>query len=92
MRFPSPIARLAAVAGLLAVCAPAVPAKPARHHAKPAPARKKLAIVVPMVSDNAPFWTDAPTASQWKTRNERRLQLAQAALDRLLTVNAPHTV
>jgi Zn-dependent oligopeptidase len=88
MRFHTPIARLVAVAGLLAMCSPAVLAK---THARAA-AAKRAPAVAPTVPDNAPFWTGNPTAAQWKARNERRLQLAQAALDRLLAVQGPRTV
>src|ERR1041385_5098053 len=84
MRFHSPIARIAAVAGLLALSAPGA-------FAKAAPA-KRAAPQAPMVSDNAPFWTGKPNAAQWKARNERRIALAQAALDRLLEGKGAPTI
>ena len=44
------------------------------------------------VSDNAPFWTGRPSAATFKARQQRRLVLAKASLDRMLAVKGPRTI
>ena len=42
--------------------------------------------------DNAPFWTGKPTAAQFKERQEKRLALAKAAMEKMLAVKGAHTI
>ena len=70
-------ARFLAVAGLLALLVRPAPAKPA---------------AVAPVSDNAPFWTGTPDASQFRSRIEGRLALAQKALDKMLATKGARTI
>src|SRR5262245_34505316 len=76
----SPLARLAAAAGLLALLAPAAPATSTKTASAPSTS-----------NDNAPFWTGKPTAAQFKARMDKRLVLAQGALDKLLAAKGTRT-
>ncbi len=76
---PPPLARLAAAAGLLAVLSPLAHAKAAAVAASPA-------------ADVAPFFTGRPNAAAVKTRTEKRLANAKAALDRVLAVKGQRTI
>ena len=71
------ITRMAAAAGLLALLASLAPASPITE----APS-----------GDNTPFWSGRPSAAQFKLRTERRLAMAQKALDRLLAAQGTHTI
>ena len=79
MRFHLPLVRLVAAASLLALLAPFA------HAAKAKP-------LATLPADNAPFWTGNPSAAEFKTRIERRLAMAQSALDRMLAVKGTHTL
>src|SRR5262245_8077131 len=76
---PSPLARLVVAAGLLALLASAAPATTAKSSTA-------------STSDNAPFWTGKPNAAQFKARMDKRLALAQGALDKLLAAKGAHTI
>ena len=42
--------------------------------------------------DNAPFWSGKPNAEQFKARQEKRLALAKAAMDKVLAVKGARTI
>jgi len=79
MRSRPSLVRLAASLGLLAALAPAAPAKSGAAGA-----------VLP--PDNAPFFTGHPDAAGVRARAEKRLALAQAALDRMLAARGKRTL
>ncbi|MEQ1832229.1 MAG: hypothetical protein ABL977_04175, partial [Candidatus Eisenbacteria bacterium] len=79
MRSPLMYARLALAACLFAISVP---------FALAAPAKPTMALP----PDNAPFWTGNPDAPQFKARIQRRLALAQGALDKMLAVKGPRTI
>jgi len=71
------IGPLCALAAALAVLAPSVPAHAASDVLPP---------------DNAPFFTGNPDAAALKARTEKRIALAQKALDQLLAVKGKRTI
>lgn len=91
-RLPS-LGRLAITAGLLAALAvPAFAKDPAPAKAASAKPSAGKPAVSKMNSDNAPFWTGNPNATQFKARIEHRLTMAKAALDRMLAVKGTRTI
>ncbi len=79
MRSHSPLVRFAAAACLLVLGAPFASAVPAKSPQT-------------LPADNAPFWTGNPTAGQFKARIERRMALAQTALDKMIAVKGTRTI